>query len=324
MDLACERLYKNFGYTDLNVTHLCQGTAFRHLPRATAPRSRQVLEHALELGVNFFDSSNAYGWGGAEKVLGQALAGKRDQAIICTKIAASEPDKQPDTYRPVRFTNAFLRRQLEGSLHRLGTDYIDLYLLHQPDKISTEEEIIPSLEALVQEGKIRYWGVSNHPATSVQIYADLTRNHISPIAGTEDYYNIAGTHCNPDGSSRTQQLEDTLFPILNQENIGLLAFSPVDTGHLSPGREPEADAPLIPLIQALDHVAGELGVTRASICVAWVLSHAAVTSVLAGSESPEQIEENLLGAELQLPTELLMLLNQASQEYRNQQQTIIH
>ena len=320
MQLASQRQYINFGHTDLKVTRLCQGTAFRHLPRATDPRSQQVLEHCLELGVNFFDSSNAYGWGGAEEVLGQALAGKRDLAIICTKVAASEPDDKPDTYRPTRFTAEFLRQQAEGSLQRLGTDYIDLYLLHQPDKISTEEEIIPSLEALVQEGKIRHWGVSNHPPASVQSYADLTGSGLSPIAGTEDYYNIAGTHLNPDGKSRVQWLEDEMFPILRQENLGMLAFSPLDTGLLTPGREPEADSPLMPLIQALDQVAGELGVARASICVAWVLSHPEVSSVLAGSESREQVEENLLGAELELPSELLLQLNQASRDYKDRQQ----
>jgi aryl-alcohol dehydrogenase-like predicted oxidoreductase len=320
MKLAAQRQYKNFGHTDLKVTRLCQGTAFRHLPRATDPRSRQVLEHCLELGVNFFDSSNAYGWGGAEEVLGQALAGKRDRAIICTKVAASEPDDQPDTYRPARFTDKFLRRQLDSSLQRLGTDYIDLYLLHQPDKVSTEQEIIPSLEALVQEGKIRHWGVSNHPPASVQTYADLTRNGPAPVAGTEDYYNIAGSHLHEDGQSRVQWLEDALFPVLRQENLGLLAFSPLDTGNLTPGREAEADPSLIPLIAALDQAASELDVTRASICVAWVLSHPEVSSVLAGSESPEQVEENLLGAELELPPELLARLNQASQDYKDRQQ----
>ena len=126
-----------FGQTDLYVSRLCQGTAFRNMPREVDTMGLRVLQHCIEVGVNFFDSSNAYGWGGAEENLGKAIAGRRDQVVICTKVAASyAPEKEDSPGKPARFTRDFLFEQAEGSLRRLQTDYIDLYLLHQPDKVT--------------------------------------------------------------------------------------------------------------------------------------------------------------------------------------------
>ena len=310
-----------FGQTDLHVSRLCQGTAFRHLPRADDPRGLQVLHHCLDRGVNFFDSAQAYGWGGAEQVLGKAIAGRRDQVIICTKVPPThKPEREGDPGKPARFTRDYLFQQVEGSLQRLGTDYLDLYLLHQPDKVTPAAEIIEPMDELVRAGKIRYWGVSNHSGIQVSEYVELAKTTgKAPIAGTEDYYNIAGENRNPEGESRMLKLEQELFPVLRRAGLGLLAFSPIDCGYLAPGREGEASAPLAALIQVLDQVAGDLGVARASVCVAWMLTHPEVTSVLAGSESPEHVDHNLAGIELELPPEALETLNAASARYREEQ-----
>lgn len=310
-----------FGNTDLYVSRLCQGTAFRHLPRADDPRGQLVLKHCLEVGVNFFDSSNAYGWGGAEEVLGKAIAGQRDQVVICTKVAASyQPETEGSAGKPARFTQDFLFQQAEGSLKRLNTDYIDLYLLHQPDKGTPAEEIIDSMDALVKSGKIRCWGVSNHPATKVSEYAKLTATTgKAPVSGIEDYYNIAGESLNETGNSRMRRLEQEMFPVLRRTGIGLLAFSPLDTGYLLPGRAVDSGSPLATLIKTLDQVAQDVGVSRAAVCVAWVLTHPEVTSVLAGSESPQAVDENFAGTALVLPAETIAILNAANETYRIQQ-----
>lgn len=159
-----------FGKTDLRVSRLCQGTAFRQLSRSEDdPRVQQVLARALELGVNFFDSANGYGSGGSEKALGRAVAGRRDQVVICTKVGASYiPEQESGEAKPARFTREFLFHQVEGSLGRLGTDYIDLYMLHKPDRVTPAEESADAMDALMQAGKIRYWGVSNHSAAQVR------------------------------------------------------------------------------------------------------------------------------------------------------------
>lgn len=311
-----------FGQTDLYVSQLCQGTAFRNMPRAADnPMGLRVLQHCLEVGVNFFDSSNAYGWGGAEETLGKAIAGRRDKAVICTKVAASyAPEKESSPGEPACFTRDFLFEQAEGSLRRLQTDYIDLYLLHQPDKVTPATEIVDSMDALVQSGKIRYWGVSNHSTAQVSEYVELGQSTSNaPIAGTEDYYNIAGESLTDTGESRVQQMEQEMFPVLRKSGLGLLAFSPLDTGHLVPGRDVDPDTPLARLIDVLDDVAQDLHVSRGTICVAWVLTHPEVTSVLAGAESPEHVEDNFSGTQIVLSDEAIETLNAASATYREQQ-----
>lgn len=311
-----------FGQTDLYVSQLCQGTAFRNMPRAADnSMGLRVLQHCIDVGVNFFDSSNAYGWGGAEETLGKAVVGRRDQVVICTKVAASyAPEKESSPGEPARFTRDFLFEQAEGSLRRLQTDYIDLYLLHQPDKVTPAAEIVNSMNALVQSGKIRHWGVSNHSPAQVSEYVELARTtDQAPIAGTEDYYNIAGESLTDTGESRVQQMEQEMFPVLRQSGLGLLAFSPLDTGHLVPGRNVDPDTPLARLIEALDGVAQDLHVPRGTVCVAWVLTHPEVTSVLAGAESPEHVEDNFAGTQIVLPDAAIETLNAAGAAYREQQ-----
>ncbi len=312
-----------FGETDLYVSRLCQGTAFRHLPRNDNPGSLRVLKHCLEVGVNFFDSSNAYGWGGAEGLLGQAIAGWRDRVVICTKVAAYqavETNGLEGAATEVSFSREFLFAQVESSLDRLGTDYIDLYMLHQSDKITPAEEIVDTMEALVTSGKIRYWGISNHTAAQVNEYLNLCGQSEKPsIAGVEEYYTIAGKSLNEEGASRTALLEQELFPIIRDTGIGLLAFGPMDGGHLAVEHPEIVSSPLKALIVALDEVALDLAVPRAAVCVAWVLTHGEVTSVLAGSESPEHVEANLIGTTLELADSVLMTLNTASHNYRTAQ-----
>lgn len=310
-----------FGQTDLYVSRLCQGTAFRNMPRTVDTMGLLVLQHCIDVGVNFFDSSNAYGWGGAEENLGKAIAGRRDQVVICTKVATSyAPEKESSPGKPARFTRDFLFQQAEGSLKRLQTDYIDLYLLHQPDKVTPAVEVVDSMDALVRSGKIRYWGVSNHSTAQVSEYVELAQTtDKAPIAGTEDYYNIAGESLTDTGESRVQQMEQEMFPVLRKSGLGILAFSPLDTGHLVPGRSVDPDTPLAKLIDVLDEVAQDLRVSRGTVCVAWVLTHPEVTSVLAGAERPEHVEENFAGTQIVLSDEAIETLNAASAAYREQQ-----
>ena len=311
-----------FGNTDLSVSRLCQGTAFRSFPRIRdEPHGQQVLRHCLEQGVNFFDSAVAYGWGGSETVLGKAMAGRRDQVVVCTKAA---PVDGPDSQRLV-FTREALFRKAEGSLKRLGTDYIDLYLLHSPDMrtprsddnapppdVPTQEhmeQLADSLDELVKAGKIRYWGVSNHLGRQVGELVELgKRQGKSPIAGLEDYYNLVA-------AERKDFMVEELFPLIRQGKLGLLAFSPLGEGRLAPGREIPEGSPLQGPVEALDSVAGELGVTRPQVCVAWVLSHPEVTSVLAGAEKPEHVSDNFKGTQITLPDEAIRQLNAAADAY---------
>ncbi len=309
------------GNTDLHVSRMCQGTAFRHhLSRKEDDADAvKLLHHCMDIGVNFFNSAEAYGSGGAETTLGKAIAGRRDQVIVATKAYHWSEGKRSS------FTKQNLMTKVEGSLARLGTDYIDLYLLHGPDLKTPSygkeipppdtptrehmEELSDAMDELVKSGKIRYWGVSNHLPRQVAEFVEFgKRADKAPLVALEDYHTIMG-------ADRRDLMIKGLFPIIRKENLGLLAFSPLGGGNLVPGREPEEGSPLLDVIAALDEVANELGVTRPMVCVAWVAAHPEVTSVLAGGEKPEHVEENLKGTTLSLPAEAMQKLNAAADTY---------
>ena len=301
--------YVRFGQTELRVSRLCQGTAFRKNKReADDPNAQRVLRSCLDIGVNFFDSSNAYGWGGSELALGRALAGRRQEAVICTKV---HPGLKPVGSAPaqrVPFTRAFAQRELEGSLQRLRTDYVDLYLLHNPDEMTPAEEICETMEALVQSGKVRYWGVSNHSPSQVARFVELGRKRKHPIAGIENYYNLI-----------QRDLESKMFSLLRETKLGLLPYSPLDEGRLLEPVSAVLDPSRKALFSSVDEVARDSGATRAQVLIAWVLSHPEATCALAGAEEPEQVKENFRALDLVLTAESVKRLNAASHKYLEQQ-----
>ena len=308
------------GKTDLHVTRHCQGTAFRHLERyADEPAAELVLRHCLEVGINFFDTAQAYGWGGSEALLGKSLADRRADCVICTKVPPSLPPKKNGESRErVVFTNKYLSDQLENSLRRLQTDYIDLYLLHSPDGSSDWEEICASMEQLKVTGKIRYWGLSNHDAEMVEsCISTACRLGVSGPAVLEEYYTIAGCALSDAGRSRVRKLEQELFPVARNHSLGVMAYSPLDAGHLSEHARPNSQSALANLHDTLDQAAAELDISRTQICVAWVIAHQEVSAVLSGPEQPGHVDEMLAGLDVTLPSEILNSLNGASMAYAN-------
>ena len=299
-----------FGKTDLLVTRYSQGTAFRQLPRNDNPQTRRVLHRCLDVGINFFDSAEAYSWGESEKLLGRVIRGRRDKVVICTKAAPSRaPVKDPKTNKfklgqPVSFTRKILAQKCEGSLRRLGTDHLDLFLLHDDDGKTPPDEIAESMDRLVKAGKVRYWGLSNFSAASVRRYASLPRqNSRSRVSGTEDYFHIAAG----------LRMPTDLLKVVGNAGLGILAFSPQDCGRLSPGRK--ENAAYGSLVATLDEVAAELDTTRARVLIAWSLANPAVTSVLGGAESVAHVDDNIGGTHLQIPTELMARLSEASRAH---------
>ncbi len=314
-----------FGHTDLWVSRHCQGTAFRrHLSREGGDvEAHKLIRHCIDIGINFFDSAEGYGMGGSETALGHGVAGRRGEVVIATK-----GSPHPAGEAPLTFTREILTRKCEASLKRLNTDYIDIYLLHAPDAITPSsqrpeppagtatlehmEMIADTMDSLVQAGKIRYWGVSSHLAKQVDELIEIgtrpDRSEKARIAGLQDYYNIVS-------GARRDFMSEELFPLIRKGNLGLMAFSPLGEGRLVPGREPEEGSPLVGVIEELDRVAKELGVSRPQVCVAWVLSHPEVTSALSGGEKPEHVEDNFKGTTLTLPQEALKRLKAASDTY---------
>jgi aryl-alcohol dehydrogenase-like predicted oxidoreductase len=279
------------------------------------PNAQIILRRCLELGINFFDTSNAYGWGGSEIALGKAVKGARDKVVICSKVSnylkaegASTAQKQP-------YNRSMITREAESSLKRLATDYLDLYLIHNTSEGTPPEEIAETMNSLVKSGKIRYWGLSNHTDSQVADFLRVSRGSgKTPLAGLEDYYNIVA-------GERREFMDHKLFPLIRQGRLGLMAFSPLAEGRLAPGRPVESGSPLQEVIKALDEVAKELGVTRPQVCIAWVLTRREVTSVLAGAERPDHVEDNFKGTQLTLPKDAVRKLDAASDSYTRQDKT---
>ena len=303
-----------FGRTDLQVTRQCQGTAFRTLERAeTDTRAEAVLKHCLDVGIRFFDSANAYGWGGSERLLGRALTGAPDDVVVCTKVVPRHED-QSDVVVP--FTVSLLKESVDRSRQRLQRDVIDLYLLHQPDGSTPAVELCAHMQTLIESGAIRYWGVSNHPPEMVEaliLASDAAGT--TPPAGVEDYLTVGGATLIEDGCSRTRWYRECMMPLVRRQRLGLLAFSPMDRGDLAPERQPPVGSPLEILCADLDAVAAELGVSRSQVCVAWVLHQEGVTSVLGGAESVAHVDEMIAGTQLSLPPETLQQLTAAADRY---------
>jgi aryl-alcohol dehydrogenase-like predicted oxidoreductase len=304
-----------FGATDLRVSRLCQGTAFRQIDRAPdAPAGQAILRRCLDLGVNFFDSSNAYGWGGAEMALGLAIKGHpRDKLVICTKVHPGSKPEGDEPSKPLEFTREFAFQECDGSLQRLDTDYVDLYLLHNPDEVTPIEQVADTMDALVKSGKVRYWGLSNHTPDAIRGAINHAQDSgQTPPAGLQHYFNIIGRVA---PEQTVPSLEQELFPLIREHKLGLQAFSPLAAGKLVPGREAEPGSPLADVLKVMDEVAGDLGATRPQIAIAWVLSHPEVTSSLAGAEKPEHVDDNVTGSRLVLPPDALAALNDASKAY---------
>ena len=310
-----------FGHTDLWVSRLCQGTAFRtHLSRrGDSKEAHDFLRHCIDVGINFFDTAEAYGSGESEIALGHGIAGRRHEVVISTKVYPRTEGER------IALTEAILRTRVEASLKRLGTDYIDLYFVHGPDRKTPSfheeapdrdaptrvhmEEIAAAMTALVESGKIRYWGVSNHlPRQVEELLESGNQPGSAPLAGLQDYFTIVA-------GDRRSLMVDGLFPLIRRGNLGLMAFSPLGGGNLVPGREVPDGSALMDVVTVLDEVAGELGVTRPQVCVAWVAAHSEVASVLSGAEKPEHVEENLKGTGLTLPAPAMARLNAAAEAY---------
>ena len=247
-----------FGHTDLWVSRLCQGTAFRtHLSRrGDSKEAHDFLRYCIDVGINFFDTAEAYGSGESEIALGHGIAGRRHEVVISTKAYPRVDGER------IALTESILRTRVEGSLKRLGTDYIDLYFIHGPDRKTPSfheeepdreaptrahmEEIAAAMTALVESGKIRYWGVSNHLPRQVEELMEAgNQPGRLPLAGLQDYLTVVA-------GDRLSLMVDGMFPLIRQGNLGLMAFSPLGGGSLVPGREDRQTSAVRDVVTVLD------------------------------------------------------------------------
>ncbi|MFC4589488.1 aldo/keto reductase [Sphaerisporangium corydalis] len=274
----------------------------------------RLVGTALDAGVNLVDTADMYAAGECETMLGRILASRRDEVVLATKLAARMGTGPND----VGLSRLHVTRALEGSLRRLRTDHIDLYQIHNFDAITPIAETLAALDDAVRQGKIRYIGASNLAAWQMSKALGVSDlRGLSRFVSSQSYYSLAG-----------RDIEAELVPMLLEEKLGLLVYSPLAGGFLSgkfdragsadrDARRSKADLPPVDkeraydIVDALRVVAGRHDATVAQVALAWVLTRPAVTSVIVGARNTRQLTANLASADVELTPEDLGELDAA-------------
>jgi len=306
--------YVFLGRTGLKVSKICLGT-MNFGPYTSETESFKIMNRSLELGINFFDTANVYGWdlgvGVTEKIIGKWFAedkSKREQIVLATKVYGKMGDKPNES----KLSAYHIKNACEESLKRLQTDHIDLYQMHHIDRNTPWEEIFQALEQLVREGKILYVGSSNFAAWNLaEAYYKAKERHSLGIVSEQSIYSL-----------RNRNIELEVIPACKNFGIGLIPWSPMGGGILCGvlekakegrrTREPlqKSVEKLQTQIEAYESLCKEINQTPADVALAWVLNNPVVTSPIVGPRTVQQIEENIKTLEIKLSEEMLKKLDE--------------
>ena len=297
------------GGTGMSVSELALGTMmFGAYGNSDHGESVRMIHAALDAGINFVDTADVYSGGESEEIVGQALKGRRDDVVLATKFAMP---MGPDANQ--RGGSArWIKRAAEDSLRRLGTEYIDLYQMHRPDYATDIDETLAALSDLVRSGKVRVIGASTFPA-ELMVEAQWTaEKHGHHRFRTEQ----------PRYSILTRIIEGHVLPTAQRYGMGVLTYGPLSSGWLSGRADPAqghraAGAPRVfdltvpanqarlEAVRALTKLAADAGLPLPHLATAFVRSHPAITSVLIGPRTPEQLDGLLAGADVELSDDVL-------------------
>ncbi|HEX6858850.1 MAG TPA: aldo/keto reductase [Caulobacteraceae bacterium] len=320
--------YRQLGRTGLFVSEICLGTMtfagkgdmWGAIGSVEQKGATEMVERALSRGVNFFDTADVYSMGDSERMLGQALKDlgtKRSDVVIATKVYG-EMGKGPNDRGASR---GHIMDAVQASLERLGLDYIDLYQIHGNDAVTPVEETLRALDDLVRQGLVRYVGCSNWSAWKMmKAHGIAEARGYARFETDQAYYSIAG-----------RDLEREIVPMLTDQRMGLMVWSPLAGGLLSgkfgpddeKGGEEGArravfDFPPVnrdrawKCVDAMREVAGRHGVSVARVALAYVLAKPFVTTVIIGAKRLDQLDDNIAAAELELTPEDMAQLDEAS------------
>lgn len=319
--------YRQLGRTGLYVSEICLGTMtfggegggfWKAIGQLGQSEATGLVKTALENGVNFIDTADVYSSGISEQLTGQALKDlgvKRSDVVVATKFY-SEMGKGPNDRGASR---GHIMDAVKASLDRMGLDHIDLYQMHSTDVVTPIEETLRALDDLVREGLIRYAGVSNWQGWRIaKAQAMSDARGWARLASVQSYYTLAG-----------RELERDVIPAITDAGMGLMVWSPLAGGLLSgkfnrDGSGPDGarrttfDFPYVDkdrafdCIDAMRPIAEAHGVSVARIALAWLLAKPAVTSVIIGAKTSDQLEDNLAASDVELTTDEVATLDKVS------------
>jgi len=316
--------YKQLGRTGLLVSELCFGTmtfgggqgfwrAIGQLPQKAAD---DLIARVLDAGINFIDTADIYSEGDSERILGKALGKRRKDVVLATKVFG----RMGPGPNQVGLSRRHILQAVEDSLERLGTDYIDLYQIHGFDALTPMEESLRALDDLVHAGKVRYIGCSNLAAWQVMKSLWISDKHnLHRFECLQAYYSVAG-----------RDLERDVVPVLQDQNLGLMVWSPLAGGLLSgkfdrDGKGPDGarrvdfDFPPVDrerafnAVDVMREIAEDKQVAVAQIALSWLLHQPVVTSVIIGAKTAEQLAENIAAPEVDLSVHDLARLKEVSE-----------
>jgi aryl-alcohol dehydrogenase-like predicted oxidoreductase len=316
--------YRPLADTGVFVSELCLGTmtfgghgqiweAIGGLDQSAADA---IVHRSLDAGINFIDTANVYSLGESETMLGKALAGKRQGVVLATKVRGRMSQGPND----VGLSRMHIVESIEASLRRLGTDYIDLYQIHRSDPLTNIEDTMRALDDLVRAGKVRYIGCSNLPAWQLMKALAVSREqHLERFRCSQSYYSLVG-----------RDLEKETLPLLKDQGLGLLVWSPLAGGFLSgkftrtggdeAARRTKFDFPPVnkekgfDILDAIAPIAKAHGVSIAQVALAWILANGAVTSVIIGARKLPQLDDNLKAIDVTLTPEEMAALDEVSRQ----------
>ncbi len=304
--------YRTLGRTGVQVSTLVLGAMnFGAIGRTTQDEATAIVDAALEAGINLIDTADMYGNGQSEEMVGRAVAGRRDDIVLATKVWApmgEDPNRRGGSRR-------WLVTELDNSLRRLDVDHVDLYQVHRWDPTTSDEETLSALTDLQQAGKIRYFGSSTFPAYRI-VEAQWTarENHLRRYVTEQPGYSIL-----------QRAVERDVLPVAEQYGLGVLAWSPLAGGWLSgavrEGREvtthrsaamPQrfdpgnpANRAKVDAVERLAEVADQAGLTMIQLALGFVTAHPGVTSAIIGPRTPDHLTAQLAAADTVLPADVL-------------------
>ncbi len=317
--------YARLGHTGLIVSRLAFGSMtfgtpgagpFASVYKVDQSAANDLVARAIDRGINFFNSADVYAGGESERLLGGAIGAKRSSVVIATKVG----NRMGQGVVESGLSRRHILAAAEGSLERLGTDYIDVYLVHKVDALTPIEETIEALEDLVRQGKVRYVGFSNWPAWLAAKAVGVQRARgYSQFRAAEMYYSLVG-----------RDLEHEVVPFCADAGIGVMVWSPLAGGFLS-GKytrdKPKGESgdrlggfDFLPydrergyqLIDVLKSIAAKHDASPAQVSLAWLLGRPGVASILVGASNAKQLDDNLGATEVKLDASDLEQLDAAT------------
>ncbi|MEP7259527.1 MAG: aldo/keto reductase, partial [Flavitalea sp.] len=317
--------YNLLGNTGMKVSELCLGAMtfggkgyFKFIGSLGQQPVDDIVKRSVDAGINFIDTANVYSEGLSEELTGQAIRNiglKRDDLIIATKVRG----KMGEGPNQIGLSRKHIIQQAEESLKRMKLDYIDLYQIHSYDPLTPLEETLSALDDLVRSGKVRYIGASNMAAWQLMKALGCSAiNRFSSFVSLQAYYTIAG-----------RDLERELIPLLKDQRLGLMVWSPLAGGLLSGkykrdgqteegSRRVNFDFPPVnkdrafDILDKLQPMADSKGVSVAQVALAWLLQQPAVTTIIIGANKMEQLEDNLKAVDVHFTTDELQQLDSVS------------